>query len=115
MWQRVHPRLSCSWRPSTSDQLRALAAVTVSFLTLAFGQFWHVVNMRQPESGMLVNEVTRNRYVCAVVRFCVLLLFGVVYIPGMGTQEREEIYLKDIWPSTSQGLDRCGREAQVLS
>ena len=59
------------------------AAVTVSFLTLAFGQLWHVFNMRQPESGVLSNEVTRNRYVWAAVGFCVLLLFGAVYIPGV--------------------------------
>jgi Ca2+-transporting ATPase len=60
------------------------AAVTVSFLTLAFGQLWHVFNMRQPESGVFSNEVTRNRYVWAAVGFCVLLLFGAVYIPGVG-------------------------------
>jgi Ca2+-transporting ATPase len=59
------------------------AAVTVSFLTLAFAQLWHVFNMRQPESGVLVNEVTRNRYVWAAVGFCVLLLFGAVYLPGV--------------------------------
>jgi Ca2+-transporting ATPase len=57
------------------------AAVTVS--VLAFGQLWHVFNMRQPESGVLVNEVTRNRYVWAAVGFCVLLLFGAVYLPGV--------------------------------
>jgi len=61
------------------------AAVSVSFLTLAFGQLWHVFNMRQPESGVLVNEVTRNRYVWAAVGFCVLLLIGVVYIPGVAS------------------------------
>ncbi len=63
--------------------LEGEAAITVSFLTLAFGQLWHVFNMRQPESGVLVNEVTRNRYVWAAVGFCVLLLFGAVYIPGV--------------------------------
>nr|WP_263809282.1 cation-translocating P-type ATPase C-terminal domain-containing protein [Salinibacter sp.] len=63
--------------------LEGEAAVTVSFLTLAFAQLWHVFNMRQPESGVLVNEVTRNRYVWAAVGFCMLLLFGAVYIPGV--------------------------------
>jgi Ca2+-transporting ATPase len=61
------------------------AAVTVSFLTLAFGQLWHVFNMRQPESGVFSNEVTRNRYVWAAVGFCVVLLFGAVYIPGVAS------------------------------
>jgi Ca2+-transporting ATPase len=64
--------------------LEGEAAVTVSFLTLAFGQLWHVFNMRQPTSGVFSNEVTRNRYVWAAVGFCVLLLFGAVYIPGVG-------------------------------
>ncbi len=32
--------------------LEGEAAVTVSFLTLAFGQLWHVFNMRQPTSGV---------------------------------------------------------------
>ena len=63
--------------------LEGEAAVTVSFLTLAFGQLWHVFNMRQPESGVLVNEVTRNRYVWAAVGGCVLLLVGAVYVPGV--------------------------------
>nr|WP_263811021.1 cation-translocating P-type ATPase C-terminal domain-containing protein [Salinibacter pepae] len=63
--------------------LEGEAAITVSFLTLAFGQLWHVFNMRQPESGVLVNEVTRNRYVWAAVGFCELLLFGAVYLPGV--------------------------------
>ena len=39
--------------------------------------------MRQPESGVLVNEVTRNRYVWAAVGGCVLLLVGAVYVPGV--------------------------------
>ena len=64
--------------------LEGEAAVTVSFLTLAFGQLWHVFNMRQPESGVFSNEVPRNRYVWAAVGVCVLLLFGAVYIPGVG-------------------------------
>jgi len=63
--------------------LEGEAAVTVSFLTLAFAQLWHVFNMREPESRVLVNEVTRNRYVWAAVGFCVLLLVGAVYVPGV--------------------------------
>jgi Ca2+-transporting ATPase len=51
---------------------------------VAFGQLWHVFNMRQPESGVLANEGTRTRYVWAAVGVCVLLLFGAVYIPGVG-------------------------------
>jgi Ca2+-transporting ATPase len=39
--------------------------------------------MRQPGSGVFSNEVTRNPYVWTAVGFCVLLLFGAVYIPGV--------------------------------
>ena len=34
--------------------------MTVTFLTLAFAQLWHVFNMRNPRSGILRNEITRN-------------------------------------------------------
>jgi len=60
------------------------AAVTVSFLTLAFAQLWHVFNMGQPASGVLASEGTHTRYGWAAAGFCVLLLFGVVYSPGVG-------------------------------
>jgi Ca2+-transporting ATPase len=57
---------------------------TVSVPPLAVGQIRHVFNMRQPASGVLANEGTRARYGWAAVGVCVLLLFGAVYIPGVG-------------------------------
>ena len=60
-------------------------AVTVSFLTLAFAQLWHVFNMRDPDSGLVHNEVTANPYVWAALAFCTLLLLGAVYLPGIST------------------------------
>ncbi|HSR53075.1 MAG TPA: cation-transporting P-type ATPase [Acidobacteriota bacterium] len=59
----------------------AQEAVTVSFLTLAFAQLWHVFNMRTPESGLIRNEITRNRYVWGALALCSLLLLGAVYLP----------------------------------
>lgn len=58
-------------------------AVTVSFLTLAFAQLWHVFNMRDPMSGFIKNEITRNRYVWAALVGCSALLIAVLYIPGL--------------------------------
>jgi Ca2+-transporting ATPase len=57
------------------------AAVTISFLTLAFAQLWHVFNMREPEAPVFSNSVTRNPYVWGAVVLCVGLLLGAVYVP----------------------------------
>jgi Ca2+-transporting ATPase len=56
-------------------------AVTVSFLTLAFAQLWHVFNMRDAHSGFLRNDVMRNRYVWGAIALCTLLLLMAVYLP----------------------------------
>ncbi|MEB3278398.1 MAG: cation-transporting P-type ATPase [Lyngbya sp.] len=54
-------------------------AVTISFLTLAFGRLWHVFNMRDSNSGLLKNEVTTNRYVWLALLLCTGLLLTAVY------------------------------------
>ena len=46
------------------------SAVTVTFLTLAFAQLWHVFNMRHPRSGLLRNEVTRNPWLWGALLLC---------------------------------------------
>ncbi|MFB6099122.1 MAG: cation transporting ATPase C-terminal domain-containing protein, partial [Salinibacter sp.] len=61
-------------RIAAEHGLEGEAAVTVSFLTLAFGQLWRVVAMWQPESGVFSNEVTRNRYVWAAAWGLIALL-----------------------------------------
>lgn len=58
-------------------------AITVSFLTLAFAQLWHVFNMRDPESGFIKNEITQNRFVWGALLVCFGLLFGAIYIPDL--------------------------------
>jgi Ca2+-transporting ATPase len=64
-------------------QLNSTQAVTVSFMTLAFGRLWHVFNMRSPGSHVLRNEVTTNPYVWGALVLCTGLLLGAVYIPGL--------------------------------
>lgn len=59
------------------------SAVTISFLTLALSQLWHVFNMRGAGSGMLRNEITRNRYVWGALLLCVGLIGAAVYLPGL--------------------------------
>jgi len=56
-------------------------ATTVSFLTLAFAQLWHVFNMRDHDSGLLRNEITRNSWVWGALGLCVALLLLAVYLP----------------------------------
>ena len=56
-------------------------AVTVSFLTLAFAQLWHVFNMRDKSSGFFNNAIMRNPFVWGALALCTLLLLATVYIP----------------------------------
>jgi len=56
-------------------------AVTLSFLTLAFAQLWHVFNMRDVDAHVLRNDITRNPYVWGALVLCVALLLIAVYVP----------------------------------
>jgi len=58
-------------------------AVTVSFLTLAFGKLWFVFNLRDRGSGRLDNDVVRNRWMWGAVGLCTALLIAAVYLPGL--------------------------------
>ena len=58
-------------------------AVTVSFLTLAFARLWHVFNMRDRTSRLVINEVTRNPFIWAALGGCAALLAAAVYVPGL--------------------------------
>ncbi|MGH7892203.1 MAG: HAD-IC family P-type ATPase, partial [Thermodesulfobacteriota bacterium] len=55
-------------------------SVSVSFLTLAFAQIFHVFNMRGPGSALFNNEVTRNGYVWGAAALCVFLTLAAVFI-----------------------------------
>ncbi|MGK7369304.1 MAG: cation-translocating P-type ATPase [Candidatus Halalkalibacterium sp. M3_1C_030] len=56
-------------------------AVTISFLTLAFAQLWHVFNMRTEGSRLFVNTITRNPFVWGAIVLCILLILSALYIP----------------------------------
>lgn len=62
-------------------QMERERAVTVSFLTLAFGRLWHVFNMREVGTGMIRNEVTTNPYIWGAIGVCTGLLLLAVYLP----------------------------------
>jgi Ca2+-transporting ATPase len=56
-------------------------ATTVSFLTLAAAQLWHVFNMREPGSGRLRNEITKNPWIWGALAACAAMLLAAVYLP----------------------------------
>ena len=58
-------------------------AVTISFLTLAYGRLWHVFNMRDAGSGLLRNEISTNPYIWGALLICTGLLLSAVYLPGL--------------------------------
>lgn len=70
--------LALTWLGFEQEQ-----AITVSFLTLAFSQLWHVLNMRDLNTNLFNNEVTTNRYMWGAVALCIGLLVGAVYLPGL--------------------------------
>jgi Ca2+-transporting ATPase len=57
-----------------------MAGVTVTFLTLAFAQLWHVFNMRHPRSSVVRNEVTRNPWLWGALLLCTVLLAAPPYL-----------------------------------
>jgi len=56
-------------------------SVTISFLTLAFAQLWHVFNMRERSSGMFNNTITRNPFIWGALALCTVLLCLTLYVP----------------------------------
>src|SRR6185295_4828071 len=59
------------------------AAVTVTFLTVAFAQLWHVFNMRHPTSGLFRNEITRNPWIWAALALCAGILVTTACVPSL--------------------------------
>lgn len=55
-------------------------AITISFLTLAFAQLWHVFNMRDRGSHFFKNDVFKNPFVWGAVVLSSLLLLIPVYV-----------------------------------
>jgi Ca2+-transporting ATPase len=59
------------------------ATVTVTFLTLAFSQLWHVFNMRHQKSALIDNEVSRNPWIWAALALCASILLIAAYVPSL--------------------------------
>jgi Ca2+-transporting ATPase len=70
--------LALTWLALVPD-----AAVTVAFLTLALAQLWNVFNMRDPDAGLISNDVTRNAYVWGAIVLCLGLIGFAVGLPTL--------------------------------
>ena len=65
-------------------------AVTVSFLTLAFGKLGFVFNLRNPGSRMFRNDIVQNPYIAGSILLCAALLVAAVYLPGLSSVLRTQ-------------------------
>ncbi|WP_123024430.1 cation-translocating P-type ATPase [Mycolicibacterium stellerae] len=63
----------------------AAATTTVSFLTIALAQLWHVFNMRGRGTGVLRNAVTTNRLVWGALALCLGLIVVAATVPVLAT------------------------------
>lgn len=66
-------------------RLESGPAVTVAFLTLALAQLWNVFNVRDADSGLIGNEVTRNPYVWGALALCLGLIGLAVWLPSLAS------------------------------
>ncbi|MFP4547213.1 MAG: cation-translocating P-type ATPase [Fidelibacterota bacterium] len=56
-------------------------ANNVAFFTLAFSQLLHVFNMRDPDEGIFLNQVTKNKFVWYALAFCIAAIVAAYFIP----------------------------------
>jgi len=61
-------------------------ATTVSFVTIALAELWHVFNMRSRRSNSWRNAVTENRFVWYALLLCLGLIFAAVTVPILATE-----------------------------
>jgi Ca2+-transporting ATPase len=71
------------WISLEKMSLSGERAVTITFLILAFARTWHVFNMRDAESSVIFNDVTRNPFVWGAVILSIVLLVFAVYFPPL--------------------------------
>ncbi|MCF6158266.1 MAG: cation-transporting P-type ATPase [wastewater metagenome] len=67
------------------ERIEEEEAVSVSFITLAFAQLWHVFNMRDVGSSFFRNDITGNPFIWGSLVLCSGLIAAAVYVPGLST------------------------------
>lgn len=63
--------------------LSGAATTTVSFLTIALAQLWHVFNMHSRRTTVVHNAVTRNPLVWYALALCLVLIVAAFTIPAL--------------------------------
>ena len=69
----------CTLRLGADSQ----SANNIAFITLIFAQLFHVFNMAAPKSGLLVNEITGNKFVWLAILLCAGLFAFAYAIPSV--------------------------------
>lgn len=66
-------------------EMSVTRTVTISFLTLALAQLWHVFNMRDQGSDFFANDIFRSPYIWGALVLCLGLLLVAIYIPFLAS------------------------------
>lgn len=69
----------------------------VAFITLTFAQLFHVFNMASYQSKLLVNEITRNKFVWLALFTCIVLLLIVFTLPQLRLVLKLAIIPAHVW------------------
>jgi len=56
-------------------------AVTVSFVAISLARLWHVFNMRDAQTHVVINQITRNGFVWIALGICIVLILLALYVP----------------------------------
>ncbi len=70
---------------------------SVAFITLAFAQLFHVFNMSTVGSHLLVNDVTKNKFVWWAIIVCAAQLILVFTMPVLRTVLGLEVLTAQVW------------------
>ncbi len=75
----------------------AKIANNVAFTTLAFAQLFHVFNMSSTHSNIILNDITKNKFIWIALLICTVLLLLVYAIPQMRLVLGLELLSTNIW------------------
>ncbi len=64
-------------------QYEEYKVITISFVTLALAQLFHVFNMRDDSSVLFRNDVVMNKYVWGALLLCLALIAMAMWLPGI--------------------------------
>ncbi len=72
-------------------------ANNVAFVTLAFAQLFHVFNMASAQSKLVVNEITKNKFVWFAILICVAQVILVFAVPQLRRVLGLNILSSNMW------------------